>query len=44
LKEGWRAKGAGQVPQNYVRASGIPKKKFVAKQLLRKESVVKQIA
>jgi hypothetical protein len=31
LKEGRRAKGAGQVPQNYVRASQIPKKIFVAK-------------
>jgi hypothetical protein len=32
LKEGRREKGAGQAPQNYVRASRIPKKKFVAKQ------------
>jgi hypothetical protein len=32
LKEGRRAKGAGQAPQNSVRASRIPKKKFVAKQ------------
>jgi hypothetical protein len=32
LKEGRRAKGAGQGPQNYVRASQIPKKKFVVKQ------------
>jgi hypothetical protein len=31
LKEGRRAKGAGQALQNYVRASRIPKKKFVAK-------------
>jgi hypothetical protein len=30
LKEGRRAKGAGQAPQNYVHASRIPKKKFVA--------------
>jgi hypothetical protein len=32
LKEGRRANGAGQAPQNYMRASRIPKKKFVAKQ------------
>jgi hypothetical protein len=32
LKEGRRVKGAGQALQNYVRASRIPKKKFVAKQ------------
>jgi hypothetical protein len=31
LKEGRHAKGAGQALQNYVRASRIPKKKFVAK-------------
>jgi hypothetical protein len=32
LKEGRRAKGAGQAPHNYVCTSRIPKKKFVAKQ------------
>jgi hypothetical protein len=32
LKEGRRANGAGQAPQNNMRASRIPKKKFVAKQ------------
>jgi hypothetical protein len=32
LKEGRRAKGAGQALQNCVRASRNPKKKFVAKQ------------
>jgi hypothetical protein len=32
LKEGRRANGAGQAPQNYMCASRIPKKKFVAKQ------------
>jgi hypothetical protein len=32
VEGGRRAKGAGQAPQNYVRASRIPKKKFVAKQ------------
>jgi hypothetical protein len=32
LKEGRRAKGAGQALQNYVCDSRIPKKKFVAKQ------------
>jgi hypothetical protein len=32
LKESRRAKGADQVLQNYVHASWIPKKKFVAKQ------------
>jgi hypothetical protein len=37
LKEGRHAKGAGQVLQNYVRASRIPKKKFVAKQFASEE-------
>jgi hypothetical protein len=54
LKESRRAKGAGQVPQNYMPASRIPKKKFVAKQfalaeicrdkLLRDRFLLKQIA
>jgi hypothetical protein len=47
LKEGRRAKGAGQAPQNYVRASRIPKKKFVAlcfRKLLRDRFLPKQIA
>jgi hypothetical protein len=39
LKEGRRAKGAGQAPQNYVRASRIPKKKSVAKHLGRNLSL-----
>jgi hypothetical protein len=32
LKEGRRAKGAGQAPQNYVRVSRFAKMNFVAKQ------------
>jgi hypothetical protein len=47
LKEGRRTKGAGQAPQNYMRASRIPKKKFVAKQSASAEicsKLLKQIA
>jgi hypothetical protein len=45
LKEGRRAKAAGQAPQNYVRASRISKKKFVQRsKLLCDRFLPKQIA